>query len=468
MSYADFIYGKLSRVPPTGLAELPALGDYLFPFQSDLVTWALRRGRCAIFADTGLGKTRQELEWARCVALSTGGRVLILAPLAVGAQTVREADKIGVLAKQVRYAADLDGAPSIVVTNYDRIHHFSEAVAAGEFVGVVCDESSVIKNSDSKTFATLTAMFASTPFRLCATATPSPNDYTELGTHAEFLGICTKEEMLAEYFCHDGGETQTWRLKGHARVAFWRWVAGWAALIRKPSDFGYSDEGYDLPPLVITQHTIAADHSQAKYQGLLFAEGARTLTERRATRKASLLPRVAACAEVVLSEPDEPWVIWCELNAEADALADALTSAVEIRGSDDAMLKESRLIAFSNGEIRVLISKPKIAGFGLNWQHAARMCFVGVKDSYESTYQAIRRCWRFGQTRSVHVHVFASELEGEVVKNLERKERDAFAMSEALSAETREMVRAEILGQKRQTNSYEAKARAVVPDWMTT
>lgn len=462
MNYADFVDGKLSRVPPTGLAEVPELNASLFPFQRDLVTWALRRGRCAIFADTGLGKTRQELEWARCVALATGGRVLILAPLAVGAQTVREAEKIGVAAKQVRYASDVDDAPSIVVTNYDRIHHFDPAA----FVGVVCDESSVIKNSDSKTFATLTEMFAATPFRLCATATPSPNDYTELGTHAEFLGICTREEMLAEYFCHDGGETQTWRLKGHARGAFWRWVAGWAALIRKPSDFGYSDAGYDLPPLTIRQHTIAADPEQAKAQGLLFAEPARTLTERRAARKASLTPRVQRCADVVLAEPNEAWVIWCELNAEADALADALTGAVEIRGSDEALLKEQRLVAFSNGEFRILISKPKIAGFGLNWQHAARMCFVGVKDSYESTYQAIRRCWRFGQKREVHVHVFASEMEGEVVKNLERKERDAFAMSEALSAETREVVRAEIMGQKRQTNAYEATTKARMPAWM--
>jgi hypothetical protein len=461
--YVSFIDGKLSRVPPTGLANVPTLNPSLFPFQRDLVTWALRRGRCAIFADTGLGKTRQELEWARCVALSTGGRVLILAPLAVGSQTVREAERIGVSAKQVRYASDVDDAcPQVVVTNYDRIHHFDPS----SFIGVVCDESSVIKNSDSKTFDTLTRMFAETPFRLCATATPSPNDYTELGTHAEFLGICTKEEMLAEYFCHDGGETQTWRLKGHARGAFWRWVAGWAALIRKPSDFGYSDDGYNLPPLVITQHTIPADPDQAKSQGLLFADPARTLTERRAARKASLMPRVRRCADVVLAEPNEAWIIWCELNAEADALTEALTGAVEIRGSDDAVLKEQRLVAFANGEFRILVSKPKIAGFGLNWQHAARMCFVGVKDSYESTYQAIRRCWRFGQTREVHVHVFASELEGEVVKNLERKERDALAMNEALSVETREVVRAEILGQKRQTNAYSASTPMAIPSWL--
>ena len=414
--------------------------------------------------------TRQELEWARCVALATGKRVLILAPLAVGAQTVREAENIGIDARQVRYGSDVETAPAICVTNYDRIHHFAETIAAGVFAGVVCDESSIIKNSDSKTFATLTEMFAATPFRLCATATPSPNDYTELGTHAEFLGICTKEGMLAEYFCHDGGETQKWRLKGHARAAFWRWVSGWGALIRKPSDFGYSDDGYNLPPLVLTQHTIQADHSQTvvndQGQASLFAEPARTLTERRQARKASLSPRVRACVDVVNAEPGEQWLLWVELNAEADAIADALTSAVEIRGSDESLTKEHRLVSFANGETRILLTKPSIAGWGMNFQCCARMCFVGVKDSYESTYQAIRRCWRFGQTRSVHVHVFASELEGEVVKNLERKERDAFEMAEALSAETREVIRAEILGQKRQTNAYGAKLAATAPVWL--
>jgi len=468
-AYDAFIDHKLSTSPATGLTVVPALHPSLFPFQADLVAWALRRGRAALFADTGLGKTRQELEWARCVAEHTGGRVLILAPLAVGAQTVREADRIGIAAKQVRYAGDIDDeCPAIVVTNYDRIHHFDAAA----FAGVVCDESSVIKNSNSKTFATLTEMFAATPFRLCATATPSPNDYTELGTHAEFLGVCSRTEMLAEFFCHDGGETQVWRLKGHARAAFWKWVAGWAALIRKPSDFGYSDEGYNLPELTITQHTIPVDHSipteNEVGQAMLFAEPAKTLTERRTARKSSLSSRVQALVNIVQAEPTESWVIWCELNAEADALADALTGAVEIRGSDDSILKESRLVAFGNGEFRILISKPSICGWGLNWQHAARMAFVGVKDSYESTYQAIRRCWRFGQTRPVHVHVFASELEGEVVKNLERKERDAFAMAEALSAETRETVRAQIHGQARQTNAYAPSVAMARPTWLTS
>lgn len=464
VDYFAFVATKLTRPPSTGLEVIPELHPSLFQFQKDLVSWALRRGRAAIFADTGLGKTRQALEWARCVAEHTRRRVLILAPLAVGAQTVREAEAIGIRAAQVRYGADLETKDEpIVVTNYDRLHHFDPSI----FGGVVLDESSVIKSHDSKTLARLLEAFAETPFRLCATATPSPNDYTELGTHAEFLGVCTRTEMLSEYFIHDGGSTQDWRLKGHARAAFWRWVSSWGALLRKPSDLGYSNDGYDLPELQITQHTIPADLEQVKAQGLLFAEPAKTLTERRAARKGTVDRRVRECAELVLAEPSEPWIVWCELNAESEALAEVIPGAVEIRGSDDAIIKESRLVAFASGEIRVLISKPRICGWGLNWQHAARMAFVGVSDSFESTYQAIRRCWRFGQKRPVQVHFFASELEGAVVENLRRKERDALAMAEQLGAETREAVRLEVLGQKRVSNDYAPSVVRALPDWMT-
>lgn len=461
--YSAFVSKKLTNVPPTGLRVVPELHPSLFPFQRDLVAWALRRGRAALFADTGLGKTRQELEWARCVAEHTKGRILILAPLAVGAQTAREAECVGVHAKQVRYGVDVDETDApILITNYDRMHHFE----AAKFTGVVLDESSVIKSHDSKTLARLLHAFADTPFKLCATATPSPNDYTELGTHAEFLGICTRTEMLAEFFVHDGGSTQDWRLKGHARAAFWRWMSSWAALLRKPSDLGYDDDGYNLPELRVTQHTIAADPEQVKQQGLLFAEPAKTLTERRAARKGTVDARVSQCAALVMSEPFEPWIVWCELNAESEALADAIPGAVEIRGSDDAILKESRLVAFTNGEIRVLITKPKIAGWGLNWQHAARMAFVGVTDSFEGTYQAIRRCWRFGQKRPVDVHFFASELEGAVVENLRRKERDALAMAEQLSAETRDAVRTEVRGQTRTTNDYSPGVASTLPAFL--
>lgn len=470
--YSTFVAGKLTRAPSTGLKYLPPLHASLFPFQVDLVNWALRRGRAAIFADTGLGKTRMQLEWARRVSDHAGGfasandagKVLILAPLAVAAQTVEEGKALGVTVTMCRGGEDV--RPGVNITNYDRIHRFDPS----QFAGIVLDESSIIKHHDAKTLARLLEAFRDTPFKLCATATPSPNDFTELGTHAEFLGVCTRQEMLAEYFVHDGGSTRDWRLKGHARGHFWRWVATWAALIRKPSDLGYDIAGYDLPELVVTQHTIAADVAElnkaAVGQTSLFAEPAKTLTERRAARRGSLGSRVAQCVDVVLAEPDEAWVIWCELNDEADALRKALDGAVEIRGADEPLLKEQRLIGFAKGEFRILITKPSIAGFGLNWQHAARMAFVGVKDSFESYYQSIRREWRFGQKRPVHVHVFASELEGNVVENLRRKEQDALRMAEELGAETREAVRAEVRGTTRSTNDYAPAVAMTRPAWL--
>jgi superfamily II DNA or RNA helicase len=459
-AYGSFVATKLSRVPPTGLTCQIEPHASLFPFQRELVTWAARRGRAALFADTGLGKTAMQLDWARLVAQHAGGDILILAPLAVAAQTVREGERLGIPVRICRSADDIE--PGINITNYDRLHKFDPS----RFVGVVLDESSIIKHHDAKTLARLLEAFRDTPFKLCATATPSPNDYTELGTHAEFLGICSRVEMLAEYFVHDGGDTSKWRLKGHARAAFWKWMATWAALLRKPSDLGYDDGGYQLPELRITQHTIAADPDYVKSQGLLFAEPARTLTERRQARKTTLSERVQRCVAQVQAEPGESWVIWCELTAEADALASALPGAVEIRGADEPHIKESRLVAFAQGEFKILITKPSIAGFGLNWQHAARMAFVGVKDSWESYYQAIRREWRFGQKRAVEVHVFSSELEGEVVANLRRKEKDALAMAEQLSAETREAVLAEVRGLTRETNDYSPTVTPTRPAWL--
>lgn len=461
--YESFIATKLVHAVPTGLASVPELSSDLFPFQRDLVTWALRRGRGAIFADTGLGKTRMQIEWARRVAEATGRKVLILAPLAVAAQTAAEGDRIGVRVTVSRDRCDIGPESQIVITNYDRIHRYDTS----DFGGVVLDESSVIKHHQAKTFATLTEAFAGTPYKLCATATPSPNDYTELGTHAEFLGICTREEMLAEFFCHDGGETQVWRLKGHARKAFWKWVASWGALLRRPSDLGYSDDGYELPGLEIVQHIIPAEAHEIAATGLLFAVEASDLMSRRRARRESLSRRVQACADVMAQESSEPWVVWCDLNDESDALADAIPGAVEIRGNLDVDEKERRLVAFSSGRTRVLISKASMTGFGLNWQHAARMAFVGVSDSYEMFYQAIRREYRFGQKRKVIVHVFAHETEGSVVKNLARKGDDAKRMAEELSAETREAVLAEVRGQARTRNEYR-RGEIRMPEWIRT
>jgi hypothetical protein len=455
--YQAFVTRKLTRVPPTGLASVPLLHESLFPFQRDLVGWALRRGRAALFADTGLGKSRMQLEWARHIP----GDVLVLAPLAVAHQTAFEGGGIGIQVKVCRDGADV--VPGVNITNYDRLHRFDTK----RFAGVVLDESSIIKHHDAATLAELMEAFAATPFKLCATATPSPNDYTELGTHAEFLGVCTRSEMLSEFFVHDGGETQVWRLKGHAKKAFWRWVASWAALLRKPGDLGYDDTGYVLPELHIEHHVIAADDASVKAAGMLFAAPAQTLAERRAARKASLDGRVRECAQMVNADR-QPWIVWCDLNDESTALTAAIDGAIEVRGSDDADVKEQRLRAFADGSARVLVSKPSICGFGLNWQHCARMAFVGVTDSWERFYQAVRRSWRFGQKREVWVHIFASELEGAIVANLRRKEADAVAMAEQLSAETAAAVKAEVGGLVRSTNEYSPSVAMRVPAWVST
>jgi len=459
MQYEDFIVEKLSTVPPTGLASVPDLSRYkMFPHQIDLVRWAIKRGRAAIFADTGLGKSRMQIAWADCVRVDAGGYVLILAPLAVAQQTVSEGADIGVIVRHVRDGSEVK-EPGIYVTNYDRLHRFD----CSRFGAVVLDESSCIKHHDTKTLRTLLDAFRSTAFKLCATATPAPNDWTELGTHAEFLGICTRAEMLAEFFTHDGGETSVWRLKGHARTIFWQWVVAWGALIRKPSDLGHDDGAYSLPTLHLHEHSVEVD---SPTNGMLFALEAQTLSERRDARRSSLADRVAACAAICNSEPGEPWVVWCDLNAEGDDLTAAIDGAVQIAGSDDVEVKEKRLQDFAAGRIRVLVSKPSICGFGLNWQHSARMAFVGVTDSFEAYYQAVRRCWRFGQTRPVHVHIFASEAEGSVVANLKRKERDALLMAESLSAETHDSVVANIIGAARQTNAYAAVRRVAVPSFL--
>lgn len=459
MSYQNFVARKLETIAPAGLEAPFQLADSLFPMQRDLVSWALRRGRAAIFADTGLGKTRMEVAFADEVCRRTGGDVMILAPLAVAAQTVAEAAKMGITVTQCREPDDV--RPGINITNYDRLQKFD----LSRFMGVVPDESSVIKHHTAKLFDQLVEACRFIPYRLCATATPAPNDWTELGTHAEFLGICTRAEMLAEFFVHDGGETQTWRLKGHARRLFWQWVSQWGACVRKPSDLGYDDALYQLPPLVETEHLVAADDANLIEDGMLFALEASSLMERRAARKESLAGRVQACADLVNAD-DEPWIVWGEYNAETEALCRLIPGAVEIAGPDKTEVKERRLADFAAGRIRVLVTKPSIAGWGLNWQHCARMAFVGVSDSFEAYYQAVRRCYRFGQQREVQVHLFSSQLEGAVLANLRRKEQDARTMGEALAAETSAAVRAAICGSQRQTNDYTAARRVKAPAWL--
>jgi DNA modification methylase len=373
-----------------------------------------------------------ELAWAHAVSEAAGKPVLLLAPLAVGKQTVREAQAIGA-GSEVRYLATADdvlASDRVVVTNYERLHHFEPLRPI--LGGIVLDESSILKALDGKTRRALTDFAQTIPYRLCATATPAPNDYIELGQHAEFLGVLTAKEMMALYFTQDGNSTQKWRLKGHARESFWRWCASWATAMRRPSDVGFpgGDPLYDLPPLNVHQVEVEAESPHAT--GTLFKMEARTLQERREARKATLAERVAAAVRLIEAEPDEQWLVWCDLNDESHALAKVITGAVEVKGADSVEHKEASLLGFADGEIRALVTKPSIAGHGMNFQRCARVVFVGLSDSFERYYQAIRRTWRFGQDRPVECYVVTADVEGAVVRNIQEKQRKAEAMQDEL------------------------------------
>lgn len=424
-TYEQFLERKAIVDAPTGIMNPKGISKSLFPFQSAIVKWSLQRGRAAIFAGTGLGKTPMQSEWCRHVEKETQMPVLILAPLAVAHQTIEEAKKI--LGMDIAYAEKPDdiGKSGVFVTNYQKLHRFDGV----EFGGVSADESSIIKSVDGKTKQMMMERFAHTPFRLANTATPAPNDYMELGNHAEFLGVMKSTEMLSTFFVHDGGETQKWRLKGHAEKDFWKWMASWSVCITHPRDLGFEQEGYDLPPLRI--HEVIVDCDSKPLEGELFAMEAKTLDERRGARRSSIDERVAKCAEIVNASPDDQWLTWCGLNSEAEACAKA-TSSENITGSDSDERKEKLMLGFAHGEIRRITTKTSIAGFGMNWQRCHKMCFVGLNDSFEALFQAIRRCYRFGQAQPVDVYIILSSLEGEVLKNIKRKEADAVAMQKAL------------------------------------
>lgn len=456
MSYQDFIAKKLAS-PPTEGIEPAEITRPLFPHQADLVRWALRGGRRAIFADTGLGKTLMELEWSAQIA--EHGRVLILAPLAVAQQTEREAVRFGIEAKYRR----ADHGDQITIANYEMMDRFDPSL----FSGIVLDESSILKSHDGATRNALIDRWSVVPYRLACTATPAPNDHTELGNHSEFLGVKSRAEMLAEYFVHDMDQTQDWRLKGHAVGAFWRWVASWGAMIRRPSDLGYNDGGYDLPPLVWHEHVIPASKEEAIQAGMLFAPEARTLTDQRKVRRGTMDRRVSIAAEIA-NGIGKPCIVWCELNDEGNALEAAISDAVQVAGADPLETKTSRLVGFADGTHRVLVTKPKVAGFGLNWQHCDTMVFVGASHSYEQTYQAVRRCWRFGQKRPVNVHVIRSEQEAAIAANYRRKEADAQEMSAEMMRLVGDVVRSNVRGSSREWNDYTPNVEMSIPNWMQT
>ena len=457
-AYLSFLARKAIADPSTGLADIPPLPAAMFAHQSDITSWALRRGRAALFAGTGLGKSLMELAWAQAVCAATGGMVILFAPLAVAAQMLREAEKFGIPARLV--ACQADCGSGINITNYQKMHSFDLRL----FAGVILDESSILKSTDGKFRTALIEACKDVPFRLAATATPAPNDFMELGNHAEFLGIMSYTDMLATFFAHDGGSTQNWRLKGHAEDAFWKWMASWAVMLRQPADLGYSNDQYDLPPLHYHQHIVDVDYSPNFETGMLFPMQAETLSERLTARRTSVEARAAKAISV--TPPDEPFVWWCNLNAEAEAITTGILGAVEVRGTDTEEAKERKLIDFSEGRIRVLVTKPTICGFGMNWQHCAGTGFVGLSDSFEQFYQAIRRFWRFGQQRPVHCHIVSSELEGAVVANIRRKEADANRMADAMVRHMADLSNAAVRGVTRDAPAYDPARPVIIPAWL--
>jgi superfamily II DNA or RNA helicase len=452
-SYDEFLKTKQSEFVDAGFnPEGMKFPKLIKEFQKDIVSWACRRGKSAIFADTGLGKTLMQLAWADLVKEKTGGNVLVLAPLCVAQQTVREGAKFGIDSTYIRWPQITSS--KIHVTNYEMLKNFSP----DDYSGIVLDESSILKGMDGKTRKMITAFGKKIPYRLSCTATPSPNDFMELGTQSEFLGIMNQIEMLATFFIHDGSDTSKWRLKGHARRKFWEWLSTWAVVIRTPADLGYDSEGYDLPPLTLHEHIVETEPTDD-----LFVSIAQGLQERNKARRESVDARSKKASDLMAG-----WdcgIAWCNLNDESRMVAD-LDCASEVFGSQKPEIKEKIIIGFTDGEISHIVTKPKIAGFGLNWQHCNKMVFVGLSDSFESFYQAVRRCWRFGQTMPVDVHIVISDREGAVLDNIKRKQRQHDQMSKEMVSIMRDLTISEIKGATVEKADYFPQEKMTLPNFI--
>lgn len=412
MTYEEFLKTKdLERIEAGFDVQKGRLNKALFPFQKDIVSWALKKGKAAIFSDCGTGKTIMQLEFAHQVCKHSKGNALVIAPLAVVEQTKKEGAKFGIEVNICRTGEDVK--KGVNITNYEMLEHFT----ARDFNCVVLDESSILKSFTSSTRNLLIDMFQKTPYRLACTATPSPNDHSELGNHAEFLGIMSRTEMLATYFIHDGSNTSAWRLKGYGEKKFWEWVATWAVCVRNPSDLGYTTEGYVLPKLNIIEHITQSEPEEYE----LVARRAETLSERREARKESMEDRIEEARRLV-DNSDDNWLVWCDYNIESESLRRAIPSSIEVKGADSPEFKAKTAIDFAEDKIKALISKPSIYGFGMNFQNCHEVIFCGLSDSYEQFYQAVRRCWRYGQKHPVNVHIIMSEAELNVLDNIKKKQ----------------------------------------------
>lgn len=452
-NYDDFLKQKEIVIADSGFNPT-SLNENLFDFQRDIVTWALRKGKAALFEDTGLGKTIQQLSWADAVANHEHGSVLILAPLAVGKQTALEAEKFGIKAKLCESADDVE--LGINITNYEKLHRFNTDV----FCGIVLDESSILKSYSGKTTNELINKFRYTKYKLACTATPSPNDFTELGNHAEFLNVMTMNEMLSMFFINDSSNGIGWRLKRHSVQDFFKWIAEWAIMIKSPADLGFDGSKYNLPKLNI--ETIITESPTPDDQ--LFSTPAETLQERREARKNSMDDRVKCAADIV-SKSDDQVLVWCNYNDESAALKKAIPNSYEVKGSDTPQYKEDGMIGFSKGEIKVLVSKPSICGFGMNWQNCHRIIFCGLSDSYEQFYQAIRRCWRFGQESQVDVYVIIGDAEMNVLNNIKRKQNNHELMSVEMLKTINTVTKEKLYNMQFSHSTYKPQETMALPKW---
>lgn len=430
-AYQQFIETTALAPQSRGLADVPTLASHLFPFQRETVDFGLRAGSFGCFFDTGLGKTFVEMEWAATAAAATNGRALILTPLAVARQIEREGVKFGYPIRVVRDASEV--REGINVANYDRLH----LLEADAFGAVALDESSILKNFTGATSRRIIDTFAGHRFRMSASATPAPNDHTELSQHSAFLGLMNRDEMLVRWFINDSGDTKAWRLKGHAVTPFFDWMSSWSRMAEHPRDLGDDIAGFDLPPLDIIRHQ--AEEPETPISGGLFG-GAVSAANMHDVKRQTIDARARVVADLVTAEPGEAWVIWCDTDYEADAIAALLPEVAEVRGSHTIDRKEATLAAFADGTQRHILSKSSICGFGLNWQHCARMVFAGRSFSYEDWYQAVRRCWRFGQLRRVQVHLVVAEGEDTIGRVIDRKADDHTRMRSEMVAAMRRAI----------------------------
>lgn len=455
--YAEFLATKHPAPPATGFPVADAdTSPHLFPFQRQIVRWAVERGRAALFEERGLGKTLQQLDYARLVCAGVGCDALILAPLVVGAQTVGEGRKFGIPATLCRAQADV--RPGINVANYEMLEHFDVA----RFGCVVLDESSILKAYAGATKQRLVEAFARTPYRLCCTATPSPNDTLELGNHAEFLGIMSSHEMIARWFITDQSAMGRYRLKEHAAADFFAWVASWAMAVRRPSDLGYPDEGYALPPLQLKTLTVPVDLTDGAGDKLFRVPDLNATGLHEEGRRTAPV-RARAVADLVNADR-EAWAIWCNTDYEAAELTARIPDAVEVRGPEKPADKERKLIDFTEGRARVLVTKPRIAGYGLNWQHCARTAFVGLSYSFEQLYQALGRVHRFGQAREVEAWIVAAETEGAIWEVVRRKQAEHERLMAGLFA-AGDKLRREADAARRVR--YDPRTPMAIPGWLT-